>query len=100
MEVFIIYSLYIIFIIHTYIHIYIININVFNYLRLLEDILEILKPYLEMTKILSVNTNPTLNLVYPSMSNLIKKLEHPEYNENHYAEILFGPLGDPSPDGN
>ena len=67
---------------------------------MLEDILEILKPYLEMTKILSVNTNPTLNLVYPSMSNLIKKLEHPEYNENHYAEILFGPLGDPSPDGN
>ena len=50
-----------------------------------------------MTKILSATDYPTLNLVYPSMMKLIKKVSPPpNCNDDYYAEILFGPLEEPA----
>jgi len=57
---------------------------------LLSEILDILQPYYEMTKILSAANYPTLNLVYPSMFKLIRKVSPPEYDDDHYAESASG----------
>ena len=55
---------------------------------LLSEILDILQPYYEMTKILSATGLSYVKLVYPSMFKLIKKVSPPEHDDDHYADTI------------
>ncbi|CAG8847385.1 20329_t:CDS:1, partial [Gigaspora margarita] len=63
-----------------------------NEWRLLDNLIQLLRPFYEATNIFSGSSYPTLNLIYPTMRLLVKEFA-PSYDqtEDDYVDLLFEP---------
>jgi hypothetical protein len=69
------------------------NKIIFNFLSLLQDLVNLLKPFLDATKLLSGSKYSTLNFVYPTMYYLISEFAPKnEESEDDLFDLIYGPI--------
>lgn len=70
----------------------------FFFLRLLQDLVNLLKPFLDVTELLSGSKYTTLSFVYPTMYYLMNKFAPMNgESDDDLFDLIYGPLQSENP---